>query len=85
MSDAGWNSGLPLAPVYDDGARLIFVLHLHPNRRTDPAQFPGARIIDVCPPHGIGSMLIFSPEQSAKKLELGQRDMLRVLRDERLD
>lgn len=80
-----WFKGdnVPVKPVYDAGADVILVVHLHQDAVIDHAQFPNAKILEIVPQTSLGGVvdgtLDFTPEGAAWRIEQGYHDAKLVL------
>jgi NTE family protein len=73
----------PVRPVYEAGCDRIIVVHLDRLSRVNPAQFPGAAILQLFPSRSLGlfftGLLDFNPERARWRIDLGYREMRELL------
>ena len=73
-----YGDNVPIQPIYDEGMKVILVLHLSPDEPTDPAKYPGAKIIDLYSSEDLGGMLEgtmdFTSDGAIRRMELGYKD-----------
>ncbi|MFC7677824.1 patatin-like phospholipase family protein [Paenibacillus sp. GCM10028914] len=82
--DGGMRDNLPIKPLYDKGYKQIIVVHLDRGSTIEHACFPDTNIIEILPQNHQGNImngtLDFSPEGSARRIEEGYKDTVRIFK-----
>lgn len=86
--DGGIVENIPILPLYEAGYKKIIAVHLRKGYIIDKNPFPGLKIIEIIPSESIGEffkgVLDFSPENSLKRMELGYKDAVKVIKELKL-
>ena len=73
----------PVKPLYDEGFKLIFLVHLKRRSTIDRSKFPNTKIIEVFPQNDQGGIfrgtLNFNSEVAMKRMKYGYKDMKKIL------
>ncbi|PHS31041.1 MAG: patatin [Alkaliphilus sp.] len=71
---------VPITPLYEEGCRLIFVLHLSRSNLVDHNKFSESRIIEIVPQESLGGIfsgtLDFTPGAIRRRIEAGYKDTM---------
>ncbi|WP_461613119.1 patatin-like phospholipase family protein [Clostridium sp. Marseille-QA1073] len=86
--DGGIVENIPILPLYEAGYKKIIAVHLKKGYIIDKEPFPGLEIIEIIPSEPIGDFfngtLDFSLENSLKRMELGYKDTVKIIKELKL-
>lgn len=81
--DGGIIDNIPIRPVYNQGCRIIFVIHLSRAGTVNFTKYPDCKLIEIVPSRSLGSFatgtLDFSHEGIKQRIELGYQDGIRII------
>ncbi len=83
--DGGISEGVPITPVYREKCDVIYVIPLDKKQVIEGEDYPGTKIINICLNENYRSViprsLNFSQELISKRIEMGYKDGMRILRE----
>ncbi|HCQ91031.1 MAG TPA: hypothetical protein DIU45_16645, partial [Clostridium sp.] len=86
--DGGIVENIPILPLYEAGYKKIIAVHLKKGYIIDKEPFPGLEIIEIIPSEPIGDFfngtLDFSLENALKRMELGYKDTVKIIKELKL-
>lgn len=82
--DGGLTDNVPIKPLYDEGCKVIFVVHLNRSHVINHDNFPDAQIFEIIPQDSQGGLftgtLDFTQEGAKKRIDQGYEDAVRMLK-----